>query len=40
MNRRHTFDFRWLIVSLVVLSLACASTPDSRIKKQQSLFDS
>jgi hypothetical protein len=39
MNRRHTFDFRWLIVSLVILSLACASTPDSRIKKQQSLFD-
>ena len=27
-------------VSVVVLTIACASTPDSRILEQQSLFDS
>lgn len=31
---------KWLVFALLALPLACASTPDSRIKKQQALFDS
>jgi hypothetical protein len=34
------FDPLWTLPLLVVLTLACASTPDKRIAKQQSLFDS
>ena len=31
---------KWLVLALLAFPLACASTPDSRIKKQQALFDS
>ena len=39
MTRLRSVRLHWLLSSLLALSLACASTPDSRIKKKQDLFD-
>jgi hypothetical protein len=40
MTRLRPFHPTWIILLVIAFSLACASTPDSRIKKEQSLFDS
>jgi len=40
MKRSQRLNSIWIAITIVTLSLACASTPDSRIKQEQSLFDS
>jgi hypothetical protein len=48
MERFKTLDPTWIVITrgiaigiaIGTLALGCASTPDSRIKKEQSLFDS
>ena len=40
MTRPFSARLHWILLALFALSIACASTPASRIKKQQALFDS
>jgi hypothetical protein len=39
MNIRQPFRLIAIIASILVLTIACASTPASRISKEQVLFD-
>jgi hypothetical protein len=39
MKNRFAFLSVWIVISVLVLTAGCASTPDSRIEEKRTLFD-